>query len=59
MQKPATDFTIKVTYTHTLMTYFALSPNGEESLNKFSSPDPDHLRGGPSHKYNNLCKKIK
>ena len=26
---------------HTLMKYFVLSPNGEESLNKFLSPDPD------------------
>ena len=35
------------------MTYFVLSPNGEESLSKLLSPDPDrdpdHLRGGPSH----------
>ena len=33
-----------------------LSPNGEKSLNIFSSPDPDRdpddLRGGPSHGYN-------
>ena len=37
----------------TLLAYFVLSRNGEESFNKFSSPnlvpDPDHLRGGPSH----------
>ena len=33
--------------------------NGEESLNKFLSPDPDpdHLRGGPSHGYNTSCLK--
>ena len=48
----------------TLMACFVLSPNGEESLNKFLSPDPDphpdHLRGGPSHEYNNNgVKKIK
>ena len=39
-----------------------LSPNGEESLelNKLLSPDPDHLRGGPSHGHNTSCvKKIK
>ena len=34
---------------------------GEESLNKFSSPDPgpdpDHPRGGPSHGYNTSCVK--
>ena len=37
----------------TLMSYFVLSPNGEESINKFLSPDPDpdsdHLRLGLSH----------
>ena len=37
----------------TLMANVVLYPNGEESLNKFLSqdtdPDPDHLRGGPSH----------
>ena len=35
---------------------FSLSPNNEESLNKFSSPDLgpvlDHLTGGPRHGYN-------
>ena len=40
----------------TLMAYFVLSPNGEESLNKFiipdSDPDPDQLRGAPSYGYN-------
>ena len=28
--------------------YFVISRNGEESFN-FLSPDPDHLRRGPSH----------
>ena len=37
------------------MAYFVLSPSGEESLKTFLSPDPDpdHLRGGPSHGYYN------
>ena len=32
------------------MAYLVLSPNGEESYNKFLSRDPDRLtdRGGPS-----------
>ena len=42
--------------------YFVSSPNGEESLNKFMSPDPDsdldHLGGGPSHGYNTSCVKM-
>ena len=45
----------------TLMAYFVLSRNGERSLNKFLSPvldpDPDHLRGGPSHGHNTSCVK--
>ena len=41
----------------TLMAYFVISPNGEESLNKWLSPHPDHLRGGPSHgKYTSCVK---
>ena len=38
-----------------MMAYFVQSRNDEASLNKFSSkdsgPDPDNLRGGPSHWY--------
>ena len=34
------------------MAYFVVSRNGEESFNKFLSPDPDHLRAGPRHRYN-------
>ena len=45
----------------TLMAYFVLSPNGEESLNKLLGPDldsdTDHLRWGPSHGYNTCCRK--
>ena len=39
------------------MAYFILSPDGEESLNIFLSPDPDpdRLRGGPSHGHNTSC----
>ena len=37
------------------MAYFVLSRNGEESLNKFLSPDPDRLRGGPSHGHSTSC----
>ena len=37
------------------MAYFFLSRNGEESLNKLLSPDPerdsDHLRGESNHMY--------
>ena len=37
------------------MAHFVLSPNGEESLNRFSSPDPNpdrvHLRGGNNTSY--------
>ena len=40
------------------MAYFVLSFNGEESLYKFLSPDPDHLGVGPSHGYNTSCKTI-
>ena len=48
----------------TLIAYLVQSPNGEESLNKFSSPnpepDPDHLTRGPGHGYNtSSVKKIK
>ena len=35
-----------------------LSRNGEESFNKFLSPGPDRLRGGPSHGYTPFCVKI-
>ena len=35
----------------TLVAYSVLSPDGEESFNKLSSPDPDHIRGGPNHGY--------
>ena len=38
-----------------LMAYSVVSPNGEESLNKFLSPDPDHIRGGPSHGDDTSC----
>ena len=42
-------------YNEPLMSYLVLSSNGEESVNIFSSqnsdPDPDYLRGGPSHGY--------
>ena len=50
----------------TFLAYFGLSPDGEESLNKLlipdvdrggGDPDPDHLRGGPSHAYNTSCVK--
>ena len=45
----------------TLMAYFDLFPNGEESLSKFLSPDldpdADDLRGGPSHMYITSCVK--
>ena len=43
------------------MTYFDLTPIGEESLNKFLRPDldPDHIRGVPSHGDNNYCIKNK
>ena len=37
------------------MSYLILSRNGEESFNKFWSPDPDHLRGGPIHGYTPSC----
>ena len=54
----------RLTSWRTLMAHFVLSPNGEESLNQFLSPDPDphpdHLRGGPSHGHNtNGVTKIK
>ena len=41
------------------MTHFALSRNGEESLNKLLSPDsdPDHIIG-PRHGYNTSGVKI-
>ena len=39
----------------TLMSYLVLSRNGEESFNKFLSPDPDpgldHLGRGANHGY--------
>ena len=43
----------------TLMSYLVLPRNGEESLNKFLSADPDldHLRGGSSHGYAPSCVK--
>ena len=45
----------------TLMAYFVLSPNGEETLNTFLSPDPDpntdHPREGPSDEHNTSCVK--
>ena len=45
----------------TLMAYFVISLDGEESLNKLLSsdqdPDPDHLRGGASNGYNTFCVK--
>ena len=45
----------------TLMAYFVLSRNCEESFNEFLSPgpDPDHPRGGPSHIDINSCAKNK
>ena len=43
----------------TLMSYLVPSCNGEESFNKLWSPNqdpnPDHLRGGPSHGYTPSC----
>ena len=43
----------------TLMEYFVLSRHGKESLSTFLSPDldpdPDHLRGGPTHGENISC----
>ena len=42
------------------MANFGLSRNGEESFNKYLSPDPGHLRGGPSYGDNtSRVKKIK
>ena len=46
------------------MASFVLSLNGEEFFNQLSSPDlypdPDHVRGGLSHRYNTTrVKKIK
>ena len=35
--------------------FFYLFPNGEEYLNTFGFPDPDHLRGELSHSYNPSC----
>ena len=49
----------RLTSWRTLMSYLVLSRNGEESLNKFSIPDPnpdlDHLIGGPSQGYTPSC----
>ena len=47
----------RLTSWQTLEAYFGQSPNGEESLNIFLSPDPHHLREGPSHMslYNTSC----
>ena len=49
-----------LTLLRTFMEYFVLSPNDQESLNKFlssdSDPDPDHLRG-PSQGHNTYCVK--
>ena len=43
----------RLTSLRTLMAYFLLPPNGEESFNTFlcpdPDPDPDHLRGGSIH----------
>ena len=41
------------------MSYLVVYCNGEESFNIFlrTDPDPDHLRGGPSHGYNVSCVK--
>ena len=41
------------------MSYLVLFRNGDESPNKFLSPDPDsdHVRGGPRHEYNTSCVK--
>ena len=36
-------------YRHTLTEYVVLFRNSEESFNKYLSPDPDHVRGNPSH----------
>ena len=49
--------TLAIMHMHTLMACFVLSPNGEESSNKFSGPDPDDLRG-PSNGHNTLRKKL-
>ena len=38
-------------YRHTLTEYVVLFRNSEESFNKYLSPDPDHVRGNPSHGY--------
>ena len=37
-----------------MLSYLA---NDEESFNKLLSPDPDHLRRGPSHVYMSSCVK--
>ena len=46
---------------HVFVAYFDVSRNRDESFNKFLSPDPDpnpdHLRGGPSHGDNTSCVK--
>ena len=46
---------ILLTLWHTLMTYYVISLNGEESFNKFLSPDQDfdldHPRGGLIYEY--------
>ena len=39
----------------TLMAYYVLSRNGEESFDIFLSPDPDDLTGGPSRRDNTSC----
>ena len=39
------------------MTYFVISPKGDESLNSLLRPDPGDIRGGPSHGYNASCGK--
>ena len=41
----------------TVMSCFVLFRNGEESFNKFWSPNPDHLRGGQPRIQLCLCKK--
>ena len=42
----------------TVMAYFdfVLSPNGDESLNKFLTRDPDHPRGRPSRGHTSCVK---
>ena len=52
---------VRLTPWHSLMSYLVLYPDGEESFNKFLSPDPEpdleNLRGGPSRAYITSCVK--